>query len=158
MTPVVSFAGFKAVRCEKVSCTTGSFKLHRHHMASEKMFLDVLHGRYHDQKWYQQLTSNYYAFREKDVVHICEPHHAEIHHRYNKLVGKYIRANGPPQNWTKRQAENLMSILRAECQRWLRAKSAGYKGGFKQLKAERTKEKKERYIRLNDKDVDPNDP
>jgi hypothetical protein len=143
--PRVAMEGFRAHGCQKLMCRTGSYKLHRHHKASEKFFLDVLHGQFHDQKWYQTLTSHYYAFRPKDVVSICEAHHAEIHHRYNKLVGKYIRSNGPPQRWNKTQAENLMSLLRAECERWLRTSTAGLKGGFEALIAKRAKEKKNRY-------------
>lgn len=136
--------GFKAHGCQKLECRTGSYKLHRHHMASEKMFLDILSGRHKDQQWYKQLQENYYAFRPKDVVSICEAHHAEIHHRYNRLVGKYTRSNGPMQNWTKGQAENLMSLLRAECKRWLRTRTPGMKGGFKELVKIRTAEKAKR--------------
>lgn len=133
--------GFAARGCQKLNCKTGSYKLHRHHLASEKFFLDVLHGKYRTQRWYQVMVENYYSFRPRDTVSICEPHHAEIHHRYNKLVGKYIRANGPPQNWTKQVAENLMSLLRADGRRWLRTETLGLRGGFKELVAIRAKEK-----------------
>lgn len=125
--------GFHASRCEKPDCKTGSYELHRHHRASEKFFLDILHGRYRDQRWYQEMVSNYYAFRKKDVVTICAAHHAEIHHKYTTLVGKYIRTQGPPQNWTKQQAENLMALLKAACLEWMRKPSPGIKGEFKEL-------------------------
>lgn len=116
------------VRCAKPSCPVASHsRLQRHHKGHQRMWFGIWASRRKGEKRWQAFVARYNRFDPRDVVLICENHHAEIHSIYDKIIAndRAAQTNIPlsQYNWT--QAIRLMAKLTAACGKWLQKETPG---------------------------------
>ena len=79
------------------------------------------------QKRYKALVKRYKEFRPYDTVEICENHHEEIHELYGAVIMREIKKRGfrSVRDWTWKEAEAVMEVLRAYCDAWAKRTTPG---------------------------------
>lgn len=115
--------------CAKPNCGNRA-AIHRHHRAHEALWFGPWAHRRGEPKW-EAFCRRYADFREEDIVHICAPHHAEIHSIYDRIITEDIATTGLNlylYSW--RQASILMDKLRVTCAQWLVTDTPGIDSGI----------------------------
>jgi hypothetical protein len=123
--------------CSKPGCTHKYSLPNRHHTRHEKTWINqwdrfgppTYKGeRDLGRSMYLRLKERYYQFRDKDVVRICEWHHAEIHDVYRAIVRQAeARFKRKRDIFTYEQAAWTMRECRKYCYEWLNKQTPGYK-------------------------------
>lgn len=115
------------VRCAKLGCDVASHaRLQRHHKAHPAMWLYIWATRRRGESRFNDFVVRYHLFLPKDVVLICDSHHAEIHSIYDKIITEdreYTRTSFAKYSWA--QAERLMAKLTETCNKWLLEETSG---------------------------------
>lgn len=115
----------KDIGCQKRKCRRRLKLTHRHHKAHEKLFIGVWAGVKRG-KDYKELVDRYLEFRPEDVIHVCDQHHAEIHHIYRDIIYEHqVAARIPLIAFTWPRAKRLMKAMRDECNEWLKEDTPG---------------------------------
>jgi len=115
----------KDIGCQKFKCRRRLKRTHRHHKGHEKLFVNVWAGVKRG-KTYTVLVDRYLEFRSGDVVHICDQHHAEIHHYYREIIyGHQVELKKPLIAFSWKEARQLMKAMRDECEEWLKEDTPG---------------------------------
>jgi hypothetical protein len=111
--------------CEKPQC--GKRYTHRHHTHNERFIL--MHFRNRKSRKYDLFVARYQSFDPRDWRRICPEHHEEIHERYDRIIRKHIRRNHykPIEDWTWKQAKDLMKDCHRYCMKWLHSATPGIK-------------------------------
>jgi hypothetical protein len=126
MTPKIKVELSEVRRCSKPGCKK-RHPLHRHHVRNEALFLGLWKRlpqglKSDDVRVIQRLLRvRYYEFRPRDVVDICDWHHAEIHLLYDRVrMVRDIVYDG-----TTRQVLGLMREYKKICREWLKEETPG---------------------------------
>lgn len=123
--------------CQKPNCAHRFSIPHRHHMRSEKQWINlwtrpgsprpVFRGDLGlGERFLRLLRERYYAFRPQDTVRICEWHHVEIHMEYRIIIGELSLALRKPSSmFTVEEAIRAMLHCRLACQEWIKQETPG---------------------------------
>lgn len=78
---------------------------------------------------FRRFRERYLMYVSEDCSEVCKWHHEEVHRRYLRIIRSAISAKDykPLEQWSWREAEELMQRLRAYCDQWLKRETPGVK-------------------------------
>jgi hypothetical protein len=113
--------------CKKEGCKGPP--IHRHHRGHEFLFVSVwtMGGQSRDED-IRKFIRRYWDFNEKDIVRICDRHHAEVHLDIDLIILEHrIKTKKMLEQYTFKEATDLVKRIQKYTDEWLTRETPGVK-------------------------------